>query len=81
MTQAVNNPTQVEKPHLATTTTLAHSLGVDPSAVRRWVESGKLTPAVTTPGGHYRFDIEQARMEIQENRSARRSDDAEAVTR
>jgi excisionase family DNA binding protein len=35
---------------------------VNSATVRRWVATGKLKPAVTTPGGHYRFraeDIEQ----------------------
>lgn len=41
---------------LLTTTEVAKRLGVDPSVVRRWVSSGKITPAVTTPGGHYRFE-------------------------
>ncbi|ADL71217.1 excise [Mycobacterium phage BIB8] len=41
---------------LLTTTEVAKRFGVDTSAVRRWVASGKLKPTVTTPGGHYRFD-------------------------
>lgn len=39
-----------------TTSQLAASAGVDPSTVRTWVHDKKLAPAVTTPGGHYRFD-------------------------
>lgn len=41
---------------LLTTTEVAKRFRVDTSVVRRWVSSGKLTPAVTTPGGHYRFN-------------------------
>ena len=41
---------------LFTTTEVAARFRVDPSAVRKWVAEGKLTPAITTPGGHYRFD-------------------------
>lgn len=41
---------------LLTTTEVAKRFRVDTSVVRRWVSSGKLKPAVTTPGGHYRFD-------------------------
>ncbi|OZF28479.1 hypothetical protein CH296_18900 [Rhodococcus sp. 14-2496-1d] len=49
---------------LVTTSEVAQALHVDSSAVRRWVAQNKLHPAVTTPGGHYRFnrsDIEQLR--------------------
>ena len=35
---------------------IALRAGVDTSTVRTWVHDKKLTPAVTTPGGHYRFD-------------------------
>jgi len=43
-----------------TTRQLAQMIPVDPSTVRRWVEQGKLTPTVVTPGGHYRFDPSMA---------------------
>lgn len=41
---------------LLTTSETARRAAVDTSTVRRWVEKGLLHPAVTTPGGHYRFD-------------------------
>lgn len=41
---------------LLTTSETARRAAVDASTVRRWVEKGLLHPAVTTPGGHYRFD-------------------------
>lgn len=49
---------------------LAAELRVAPSTVRRWVESGKLTPAVTTPGGHHRFVIAEAITELNTKRGA-----------
>ena len=41
---------------LLTTAEVARRFRVDTSVVRRWVAGGKLTPAITTPGGHFRFD-------------------------
>lgn len=40
---------------LITTSQVADKYQITASAVRRWVAAGKLKPAVTTPGGHYRF--------------------------
>lgn len=40
---------------LLTTSEVAARFRVDSSAVRRWVKKGKLRPAITTPGGYYRF--------------------------
>ena len=41
---------------LLTTTEVAKRFRVDASAVRKWVAEGRIKPAITTPGGHYRFD-------------------------
>jgi excisionase family DNA binding protein len=41
---------------LLTTSEVAERFKVDNSAVRRWVAKGLLTPTITTPGGHFRFD-------------------------
>jgi excisionase family DNA binding protein len=41
---------------LLTTAEVAKRFKVDSSAVRRWVAKGQLIPAVTTPGGYYRFN-------------------------
>lgn len=38
------------------TSDVARRFGVDRSAVSRWVTAGKLQPALTTPGGHHKFD-------------------------
>ena len=46
---------------LLTTTEVAKRFRVDTSVVRRWVSSGKLKPAITTPGGHYRIKEEDLR--------------------
>lgn len=41
---------------LLTTSEVARLFRVDSSTVRKWVETGKLRPAITTPGGHMRFN-------------------------
>lgn len=41
-----------------TTSQLAERLQVDASTIRKWVSKGQLVPAVTTIGGHHRFDEE-----------------------
>ncbi len=73
MNEDVNIATREEPsvPPLVTTTQLAAAYGVDPSAIRRWVESKKVTPAIITPGGHYRFDPEAVERELR--RARRRS--------
>jgi len=40
---------------LLTTSEVADRMRVDISTVRRWVAKRRLTPTITTPGGHYRF--------------------------
>lgn len=43
------------KPVHITTRQVADRFGVNIATVRRWVNSGIVTPDVTTPGGHHRF--------------------------
>lgn len=45
----------MEEVPLITTTQVAEHFHVDPSTVRKWVEKGLIKPAMSTPGGHYRF--------------------------
>lgn len=40
-----------------TTTQVARKLKVDTSTVRKWVKLHRLTPVITTPGRHYRFNL------------------------
>lgn len=42
---------------LYTTSEIAARYSVDTSTVRRWVGRGLLKPALTTPGGHHRFNL------------------------
>lgn len=41
-----------------TTSQVADKFHVSTSAVRKWVADGKLKPALATPGGHYRFRLD-----------------------
>lgn len=47
-----------------TTRQVADLAYVDPSTVRRWVDQGKLTPSIVTPGGQYRFNEEDVRRQL-----------------
>ncbi len=48
-------PRMDKKVALCTTSAVAEHYGVHPATVRKWVADGVLKPAITTPGGHYRF--------------------------
>lgn len=56
------------KRKLSTSGELASELGVTPRTVARWVQRGWITPAVITAGGHFRFDIEDVRRQLDELR-------------
>ena len=47
-----------KKPVHITTREVAERFGVNIATVRRWVNSGIVTPDITTPGGHHRFTEE-----------------------
>jgi excisionase family DNA binding protein len=51
---------------------VARRLGVTTRAIGRWVERGMLTPAVTTPGGRYRFRWSEVEAQL---RAQRQRDD------
>jgi RyR domain len=44
-------------PIYVTTSAAARALGVNRVTLTRAVKAGRITPASTTPGGHYRWDI------------------------
>jgi excisionase family DNA binding protein len=62
-----------------TTAELAAELHIDPSTLRRWVESGTVKPAFTTPGGHHRFDRADALRQIKGVEVETHDSESEAV--
>jgi excisionase family DNA binding protein len=60
---------------LITSGDVARRLGVTPRAVGRWVARGMITPAVTTPGGRYRFRWSEVTAQLKEQREHGSEDD------
>ena len=46
------------------TGTAAAAIGVDPVTLQRWANAGKVTPALRTPGGHFRWDLDDLRRQL-----------------
>jgi excisionase family DNA binding protein len=51
---------------LITSGEVARRLGVTTRAVGRWVARGLISPAVTTPGGRYRFRWSEVAAQLRE---------------
>jgi predicted site-specific integrase-resolvase len=49
---------------LVPTGTAAKALGVAHSTLARWWQEGRVTPALVTPGGHARWDVENLREQL-----------------
>ncbi len=49
---------------LVSTSQAARELGVSARSLARWTKEGKITPDLTTPGGHHRWDVERLREQI-----------------
>ena len=49
---------------LLTTGELAQELGVSRGAVNKWQNQKIITPALTTPGGHHRWDLDAVRAQL-----------------
>jgi excisionase family DNA binding protein len=54
---------------LTTSGEVARRLGVTPRAVSRWVARGLISPAVTTPGGRYRFRWSEVTAQLREQQA------------
>jgi excisionase family DNA binding protein len=51
-------------PTTITTGELAEALGVSKSAILKWVRAGLITPEMTTPGGHHRWNEAAVRAQL-----------------
>jgi excisionase family DNA binding protein len=49
-----------------TTTEAARALGVSPRTLAGWAADGKVTPALQTAGGHYRWDVTELRQQLRD---------------
>ena len=60
--------TTVPAPQLLTTTQAATLLGITSRTLARYVERGWLTPTLTLPSGHYRWDMDQVYRQLDQPR-------------
>ncbi len=84
MTEPTYDPTTMPKPDLLSAGELAEALGVTSATVRRWCRKQQLKPTTITFGGYYRFDLEEAREQLDRLRHVRNAGintRAEAVRR
>lgn len=54
--------------NLVATGVAAKAIGVGHSTLARWWKDGEVTPALVTPGGHARWDIEELREQLRAQR-------------
>jgi DNA-binding transcriptional MerR regulator len=50
---------------LLSTGQAAKAIGVSPRSLSRWVTEGLIEPTLVTPGGHFRFDIDHLKAQMQ----------------
>jgi excisionase family DNA binding protein len=49
---------------LLTTGEVARELGLSPRSIARWAQAGQLKPTLVTPGGQYRWELEDVREQL-----------------
>lgn len=49
---------------LVTTGEAAKAVGVNSTTLQRWAAAGSVTPALTTAGGHLRWNLDTLRQEV-----------------
>jgi DNA-binding transcriptional MerR regulator len=57
---------------LLTTSQLARALGLSLSSIKRYISAGQIKPDLTTPGGHYRWNVASVRRQLRELQQQRR---------
>lgn len=57
---------------LLTTSQLARALGLSLSSIKRYISAAQIKPDLTTPGGHYRWNVESVRRQLRELQQQRR---------
>jgi len=50
-----------------TTGVAADALSVSLTTLQRWAHAGLVTPALRTPGGHFRWDLDDLREQLRAN--------------
>ena len=58
-----------------TTAELARQLGLSLRSVQRYIAAGHITPELTTPGGHHRWDVAEVRAQLRTLQQHRRDTD------
>ncbi|GAB2745064.1 hypothetical protein GCM10027174_18600 [Salinifilum aidingensis] len=53
-----------------TTAQAAKAIGVDRRTLQRWASEGAVTPALVTPGGHHRWDVEDLKRQLRAGRQS-----------
>jgi excisionase family DNA binding protein len=53
---------------LLTTAEIAAALHVNAQTVQRWVRAGRIRPTATTPGGQYRFRLDDVLEQLNQPR-------------
>jgi DNA-binding transcriptional MerR regulator len=56
----------VPERELLTTSQLAAALGLHLRSIQRYRAKGQITPELTTPGGHHRWDVDNVRRQLRE---------------
>nr|WP_232292717.1 helix-turn-helix domain-containing protein [Saccharopolyspora erythraea] len=59
---------------LISTGELAKTLGLSRSSIARYAADGRLTPALITPGGQYRWDLDDVKDQFRKLAQDRRND-------
>lgn len=56
------------KKRLLTSGQLADELGISPRSIAHYAQTGQLEPTLVTPGGQYRWELEDVHRQLKEMR-------------